>query len=65
MKNTERKPENVGQVHTTPIRFDDVTFQKVMAIAKKDDRSFSYVVRMAVTKYLEAVEKKNAATKVV
>jgi predicted DNA-binding protein len=63
MDNRKRKPENEGKKHNVPIYFPDDLFQRGKAVGDKLDRPFSFVVRMALKKYLEAWEKKNAEPK--
>ena len=64
MNNTQRKPENEGKARNIPIRFPDEMFQKLSAIGKESDRKFSYMVKVAIQKYIEAYEKKNGKKEV-
>jgi hypothetical protein len=44
--------------HSTSIRLDADTRARLDAIARRDDRSLAYVIKKAITEYLEREERK-------
>ena len=51
----------MGGVHSTSIRLDAETRDRLQAIADRDDRSLAYVIKKAIAEYLERQERKGAA----
>lgn len=44
--------------HSTSIRLDADTRARLDAVAHRDDRSLAYVIKKAITEYLEREERK-------
>ena len=51
----------MADVHSTSIRLDAETRDRLQAIADRDDRSLAYVIKKAIAEYLERQERKGAA----
>ena len=51
----------MADVHSTSIRLDAETRDRLQAIARRDDRSLAYVIKKAIAEYLARHEQKEAA----
>ena len=48
-------------MHSTSIRLDAETRDRLRAIADRDDRSLAYVIKKAIAEYLAREERKGVA----